>query len=212
MDQLFRGDAIAQLCRLPSNSVDVIVTDPPYGDNAGYGQSNRTIASNEHPLVGLRALFECWRVARKNSSTYFFLGAAHVGFVRTFVEQYTPYRIKDLLVWDKRHIALGHGFRRRYELIFVLEKGKPAYRNRGLPNVLSFARIPTPEHPHKKPVELLSALIAHSSDPGDVVLDPFMGSGSTGVAAKRLSRRFIGIELSETYFRIAQERIAKESA
>ena len=66
-------------------------------------------------------------------------------------------------------------------------------------------------HPTQKPVELLSILIKNSSKVGDIVLDPFMGSGSTGVACKELNRDFIGIELDEKYFNIAKERIDKST-
>jgi site-specific DNA-methyltransferase (adenine-specific) len=90
-----------------------------------------------------------------------------------------------------------------------LEKGKPAYRSRGFANVLTHTRALTNrEHPHKKPVEILLPLIEHTTAPNDLVVDPFAGSGSTGVAAVRLGRDFIGIECAYKYVQVARARLA----
>jgi site-specific DNA-methyltransferase (adenine-specific) len=87
----------------------------------------------------------------------------------------------------------GHGFRRQYECILVLEKSKPRYRNHGLTNVLRFQRVRAIQHPHEKPVELIETFIRQSSDERGVVLDPFLGSGTTAVAARQLNRDYVGI-------------------
>ncbi len=206
-NQLICGDALHFLKQLPDKSIDLVVTDPPYGDNIAYGIHNRTIAGNEHPLVALAVMAECYRVLKINACAYMFCGSRHLGFLRSFFQNYTKYVIRDVVIWDKMLRGRGHGFRRQYECILVLEKGKPRYRSLGLANVLRFQRARAIRHPHEKPVELIETLIRQSSDERGVVLDPFVGSGTTAVAAQRLKRCYIGVELDHRYYAVAEERL-----
>ena len=209
MHKIIHGDCIVELKKLPSESADLVLTDPPYGNDQAYGLDKRTIAGDEHPLIGLLALAETYRVLRRNRCCFFFLDAKHLAFVDTFVRRYTAYRIRSYCVWDKRMIGLGYGIRPRHEMILALEKGKPVYHSRGFANVLTHTRaLSNREHPHKKPVEILCPLIAHATAPGDLVIDPFAGSGSTGVAAVQLGRDFIGIECAYKYVQVARARVA----
>ncbi len=95
----------------------------------------------------------------------------------------------------------------KHEIIIFVNLGRPLkYRH---PDVLQFNRVSGSEsvHPTQKPVDLLELLIRNSSEEGDMVLDPFMGSGSTMVAAAKLKRRYIGIELTQDYYNIAKNRV-----
>lgn len=206
-NQIICGDALHVLKRLPDKSIDLVVTDPPYGDNTSYGIHNRTIAGNEHPLIALSVMYAAYRVLKANTSAYMFCGMRHLAFIRAFFQGYTKYRIRDMLIWDKMLRGRGHGFRRQYECILVLEKGKPRYHSPGLSNVLRFQRARAIRHPHEKPVELIETLIRQSSDERDVVLDPFVGSGTTAVAAQRLNRHYIGVELDRSYYAVAEKRL-----
>ena len=207
MYTIIQGDALDELHRLPSASVSLLLTDPPYGDNIGYGLKNRTIANNQHPLHGLQALHESYRVLKRNAVAYFFLGARHLSFVENFVRDYTDFKIKEYLVWDKMRFGLGYAYRKQHELILALEKGKPTYYTT-LSNVIRTKRCNnTTEHPHMKPIELLMPLINHSTTLHETILDPFLGSGSTLVAAKLLGRSGIGIELDPGYVAVAQSRL-----
>jgi site-specific DNA-methyltransferase (adenine-specific) len=201
------GDAVQIVKQLPSNSVDLVITDPPYGDNCGYGMYNRKIVGNEHPLLGLLVMAESYRVLKKHSTAYMFFGMKHLGFIQSFFTSYTSYKIREIVVWDKVAMGLGYAFRKQHEGILVLEKGKPQYRNHSMLNVISIRKVPTPHHPHTKPVALIKELILHSSDKGDIVLDPFVGSGSTVIAAKELRRQYIGIEVDKRYWMMAQQRL-----
>ena len=104
---------------------------------------------------------------------------------------------------------MGYGFRNQYELCLVLEKGEVKYNLRDFSNVIKMEHINHDKdtHPHQKGVGVIKKMILHSTQEKGLVFDPFMGSGTTGVAAKELGRRFIGIEISPKYYKIAQERI-----
>ena len=209
MNRLIHGDCMQELKVLPSNSVDLVCTDPPYGDHTAYGRSQRTIIGNEHPLVGLIAIADCYRIIRRNRCCFVFLDAKHLAFVDTFIRRYTDYKLREYLVWDKCSIGMGRGFRKRHEMVLALEKGTPSYNSDSLANVLTCKRVSTEEHPHKKPIDLMKALISHVTLPGHIVLDPFAGSGTTALAAKELGRKYIGIERDAQHFRTAQARISE---
>ena len=212
LDRIYTADALQLLPSWPNGCVDVLVTDPPYGNAASYGRAGRRIIGDEHPLVGLQAVAASYRLLKRNATAYVFCAAHHVGFLEHFFLRYSDFRRRELLIWNKRQPGFGYPFRRMHECILVLEKGRPRYRETSIPTVLSVARAETKDHPHAKPVELLERLIQASSDPGDVVLDPFAGSGATAVAAQRADRRFIGIEVDPTYAELARTRTQERAA
>lgn len=201
LNKIILGDCIQIMKEMPSRCVDLIVTDPPYGDNVAYGWNNKTIKNNDNPLINCLALVEMYRVLKLNSSLYLFTNWKHYPFLTGFLSRYTKFKIRHLLVWKKHNFGLGWVFRHQYELILVLEKGKPKY------NLTNFSDVQTASHinhnklnhPHEKPLDLLKKMILHSSKEGDVVLDPFAGSGSTCKACEGLGRKWIGIELDERW-------------
>jgi adenine-specific DNA-methyltransferase len=208
LDRVICGDASRILPQLPTRSIDLIVTDPPYGDNVSYGPKNVRIAGNEHPLLALSVMSLCYRLLKRDSTAYMFCSMRHLDFVRAFFERYTRFRVRDVLVWDKVTMNVGPAFRKQYECILVLEKGRPIYRDPRMLNLISVRRVRDSRHPHAKPVELIKLLIRHSSDEGAVVLDPFLGTGTTAIAARETGRRFVGIELDDGYCRVARSRLA----
>lgn len=116
-------------------------------------------------------------------------------------------RVNGMVVWDKKSYGLGNGFRVQHELICYASKGSPRIIDRGVPNVIACARDSNDDHPSPKPVELIQKLLPVVTDRGDLVLDPFMGAGSTLRAAYNLGRRGIGIETEERYCEIAARRL-----
>lgn len=117
------------------------------------------------------------------------------------------------LIWDKRNPGLGQRYRRQHEMILIAHRTGGRIRwnddDRLVPNVLSEMPPSVREHPNEKPFDLVSRLVATHSNNGDLILDPFMGSGTTGVAAVKLGRKFIGVEIEERYFDIAVRRISE---
>src|SRR5262249_11763712 len=110
------------------------------------------------------------------------------------------------LVWDKKTIGMGYHYRARYELILFFEKGKRRLNDLGVADVISVPRIHR-GYPAEKPAAVSEILINQSSQPGEVVADPFMGSGSVGVCALRLGRRFLGNDLNPDAVRLSASRL-----
>ncbi|MBM3618828.1 MAG: site-specific DNA-methyltransferase [Alphaproteobacteria bacterium] len=206
---LYHGDCLDILPRI--ESVDSVITDPPYGDGTGvgYGLYDKEIAGNDDPLLNCHALRLLYHCLRKNGTIYNFTNWKHQDFLRSYAARYTRLNFKRTVIWDKKGMKLGSDFRPQHEIILVLEKGKPVYRRKDFADVQTFATVQhtADTHPHEKPLGLMKGLIAHSSQAGETILDPFMGSGSTGVAAAMMGRKFIGIELDEKYFDLACRRI-----
>jgi len=104
---------------------------------------------------------------------------------------------------------MGYYFRNQYEMILVIDKGKGKYYKRDFSDVQETSLILHSEetHPHQKPLDLILKILEHSSKSNDIVLDPFLGSGTTAVACKMLNRHFIGIEINPEYCKIAEQRL-----
>jgi site-specific DNA-methyltransferase (adenine-specific) len=103
---------------------------------------------------------------------------------------------------------MGYHYRARYEFILFFEKGKRRLNDLGVADIITVPRIHR-GYPAEKPVKVSEVVIAQSSQPGDVIADPFMGSGSVGVAAVKLGRRFIGTDLNPEAVRWSAERLRK---
>src|SRR5262249_20654322 len=110
------------------------------------------------------------------------------------------------LIWDKRTIGMGYHYRARYECILFFEKGKRKLADLGRADIIEAPRVRN-GYPSEKPVEVGELLVSQSSSQGDVVLDPFMGSGAFGVAAIRLGRHFSGADTSERACALARKRV-----
>ena len=210
-NKLINGDCITFLKKLPSNCIDLIITDPPYGDNTAYGIKDKKIKNNENPLLCCKALFEYYRILKRNTTIYTFTNWKHYSFLVEFITRYTKFKIRHLIVWKKNNFGMGWFFRHQYELILVLEKGKPKYNLNNFSDVQTSTSIRhnKKSHPHEKPLDLIIKIIKHSSKKGDLILDPFCGSGSICIACKKTDRRFIGVELDKKYFKMANKRLRR---
>jgi DNA modification methylase len=104
------------------------------------------------------------------------------------------FRVNQMLVWDKGSFGMGNGFRNQHELIVHASKGIPRIADHSFGNVLPAKRADAEHHPSPKPPELIAKLLRVATEPGDDVLDPYMGGGATLVAGKTLGRRVTGIE------------------
>ena len=211
-------DAVEWLRGLKENSVDLIITDPPYESlekHRAVGTTTRLkvskSSSNEwfsiFPNSRFEELFEqVYRVLRKNSHFYLFCDPETMFIAKPIAEQ-AGFKFWKPIIWDKQKIGMGYHYRARYETILFFEKGKRKLNNLSIPDVLEVTRIHN-GYPTEKPVELSKILINQSTEPGELVADPFFGSGSVGVAACESGRQFIGNDLSDTAHQLAKARLA----
>lgn len=207
LNKIISSDCIQIMRKMPSNSIDLIITDPPYGDNISY-YGNKTIENNENPLLNCLALVEGYRILKKNKTMYNFTNWKHYPFLNEFILRYTKFKIRHVIVWKKPNFGMGYAFRHQFELILVLEKGNPLYNLTNFSNVQESKYIKHKStHPHQKPLDLLNKIIQHSSKEGDIIFDPFCGSGSTCVAAHNNKRKWLGIEQDDRYAKLAAERM-----
>ena len=221
---LYLGDCLEILPGL--DPVDAVITDPPYSSGArasadvvGRGGMSRGQRWAAQPLTNDRMTVTgfTWMLRHVAADCYALLndGGSFLSFIdwRQYPTLYgvvesVNFRVQAMVVWDKQDMALGNGFRNQHELIIHAAKGVPSIDDRGTPNVLAFKRVSSSDiHPTEKPVALLEALAKVVTDDSGTILDPFMGSGTTGVACAKLGRKFIGIEIEPKYFDIACKRI-----
>ncbi len=213
-------DAVEWLSGFPAASVDLLVTDPPYESlekHRAVGTTTRLKKSKASsnawfevfPNARFPELFEAaYRVLKSDSHFYLFCDQETM-FVAKPLAEAAGFRFWKPLVWDKLKIGMGYHYRARYEFILFFEKGKRKLRNLGVPDIIREPRVMR-GYPTEKPSAVSTVLIEQSSDPGDLVVDPFCGSGSVGVAALRAGRRFFGNDTSEDARAYARERLIQE--
>ncbi len=206
LNRIHLGDCTQIMRLIPDSSVDLIVTDPPYLVNYR-SRDGRTIAGDVNGDWLKPACAEMFRVLRHNRFVISFYGWNHADkFITAW--RAAGFRIVGHFVFAK-HYASRRGFTEaRHECAYLLAKGNPQTPAHALPDVMPWGKYTGNRlHPTQKPLEILRPLIKSFSDIGDVVLDPFAGSGSTLLAARQLHRSWIGIEMDATYHRHAANRL-----
>ncbi len=215
---LHHGDVIECLKLLDSESIDLALTDPPYESLEKYRSigtttrlKNSKASSNAwfdiFPDTGFPELFEqFYRIMKKNTHLYVFSNQESMFVIKPIAEA-AGFKFWKPIVWDKQKIGMGYHYRARYEFVLFFEKGKRKLTNLGTPDVLQVPRVFN-GYPTEKPVALNEIFIEQSSLPGEVILDPFMGSSSAGEAALNLNRNFIGNDLCLEAVEVAKERLS----
>ena len=216
---LSNRDAIEWMRALPSASVDLIVTDPPYESlekHRAVGTTTRLkhskASSNDwfsiFPNSRFPELFaEAYRVLAKNRHFYLFSDPETM-FVAKPIAERAGFRFWKPLVWNKVRIGMGYHYRCRYEFVLFFEKGKRKLVDLGVSDIIDEPRI-RGEYPAEKPPRVAEVLIEQSTCEHELVIDPFMGSGSTGSSALALGRRFAGTDISETAVALTRRRLAE---
>jgi site-specific DNA-methyltransferase (adenine-specific) len=215
--QLTQGDAVAWLKQLPAASIDLVITDPPYESlekHRAIGTTTRLkhskASSNDwfsiFPNSRFPELFaEVFRVLKKDTHFYLFCDPETM-FVAKPLAEAAGFKFWKPLIWDKQKIGMGYHYRARYECVLFFEKGKRKLLDLGVADIIAAPRI-NGGYPAEKPPEVSEVLIKQSTDPGDLVIDPFMGSGSVGVAAIRNRRDFRGNDLCAEALDITRDRL-----
>lgn len=150
---------------------------------------------------------EVYRILKPNTHCYVMINARNFKNLQQAAED-AGFIFQQILIWDKGNATPNKYYMNAFEMILMLRKGKAKnINNMGTTNVLRIPNVRNKKHPTEKPVSLMRVLIENSSQEGDIVMDSFMGAGAAGVACRQLDREFIGVELDEKYYKIAEDRI-----
>ena len=202
--QLYLGDCLQIMPELAAGSVDAVVTDPPYGigwetNYADKGMSNATRSGNYPPVIGDDHAFDPRPFLR--FPTVILFGANH------YSDKLPP--SSGWLVWDKRD-GVTPNDQSDCEMAWTNQnRAARIYRHLWMGMIKASEGEGRRVHPTQKPVQLMAWILVNRVPAGCAVLDPFMGSGTTGVACVQTGRKFIGVEIDEGYFNIAKKRISE---
>ena len=226
--ELYNKDCMSVMEGIPDHSIDLIVTDPPYlitsRGNAGTTGGMLTKQASMKGRIFSHNDINCsiylpefYRLLKEDSHCYIMCN--HINLIDMLNEATkVGFHFIKSLVWDKGNKIMGRAYMSQFEYILFFRKEKFKIVNNcsvsdiiHIPNKKSKGADGKNLHDTEKPVELMEILVSQSSNGGDIVLDPFMGIGSTGIACIRQNRDFMGCEIDTHYFNIAKNRI-KDSA
>lgn len=227
---IINEDALEVLQKIPSDCVDLILTDPPYNISQknkiyrDYRSGKRADISFDYGdwdygFDILPILEETKRVLKKYGQWILFCAEQQIGMYRKWLRENGHF--KQIIVWEKINPLPQFrkcGYRQATEIIMWAYKNKPTKKDQHFnflkqEEMKNIFRFPIcggnerTEHPTQKPLSLIIELLKRHSFENDLILDPFVGSGTTCVAAKMLNRNYCGIDISKTYCEIAEKRI-----
>ena len=217
LGKIHNVECIEFMRALPDKCVDLIVTDPPYGVNyeGGVFSPREGLSGDGTADLYEPALKELRRVAKDDAAFYIFYADGDSAVLSAVLS--AGLEIRNNLIWNKNQAqfgALSAQYKNKHEPFLYCHKKGKSPRWFGPTNEVTVWDIPRSVsndfHPTQKPVGLIGRAIKNSSKEGDVVFDPFMGGGSTALAAKQLNRRFFGCEINKKYCEMAEGRLRQE--
>lgn len=227
---LFNNDCLKEMENIPENSIDLVFTDPPYGINyksnkqTGDTRKGKEIKVREYSYFSnisgdeklmTEYLPKLYTKLIDGGALYLFCHWKYWSELEKAVS-HAGFKVKNMIVIHKSNHGMGDlhgGYAPKHELILFASKGRHVFQKseygRGSDVIYGKVLFSGSHrwHPNEKPVSWLTPIIARSCRPEGTILDPFMGSGSIGVACKALNRKFIGIEINDEYFKIAKNRL-----
>ena len=221
--KLYNDDCLKVLPTIPDKSIDLILTDPPYkmtsrgntGTTGGMLTKNinkKGKVFNNNDINISEWLPECFRILKESSHIYIMTNHINLHEYLNTIKNVGFHFIKSL-IWDKGNKIMSPYYMSQFEYILFCRKGSAKkINNCGTSDIINIPNKKEKKdgknlHDTEKPIELMRILIENSTNENDVVLDPFMGIGSTIIASKYSNRKFIGIEIDNEYFKIAINRI-----
>ena len=208
INRILLGDCVQAMGQMPEASVDCIVTDPPYICRF-QSRDGRTVANDDRDDWLAPAFTQMYRVLKPDSFCISFYGWNSVDRFFAAWKAAGFYPVGHL-VFVKRYASKERYVAYTHESAYLLAKGHPAKPHMMVRDVLAWQYTGNTRHPTEKPLMTIMLLVQAFSHPGEIVLDPFVGSGTTAVAAKKLGRRYIGIDIEPVYAAQAQERVRRE--
>ncbi len=219
---IFHNDAISFLKELPPNSVDIIITDPAYsgmnqrlklgsgkiiGKYSDAGKDGAKWFEEFHDTEeNYKAFLEqCYRVLKNNRHIYIMFDSYSLLSLAPVARE--VFEVKNVICWDKANIGLGHYFRRRHEFILFASKGRKPLNSKSIPDVWKIKRVVSSQYPTQKPTEVFELMLKGSAEKDFVVCDPFLGSGSSAIAALKSNCKFLGCDISDKSIAFSKERV-----
>ncbi len=231
--RLICGDAVEALAALPPAQADLVIADPPYNLGKDFGASQDRLSREAYRDFTRAWLREAVRVLKPQGSLYIFMGVGFIARLQVMLEEEFGLCCNGWIVWhytqgmgrkrgfsprheDILHVVRGPDFTFDLDAVRVPQKYFRRRNNMAGANpgdVWQFSHVhycsaEREPHPTQKPEALIERMVRASSKPGDLVLDPFLGSGTTARVAQALGRRWIGIELNPDYIAMAARRLA----
>ena len=228
------GDAIELFKDIPDNSIDLIVADPPYNLGKDYGNNHDILGFEEYLDFSRKWISEAKRTLSENGTIYIFMGVRFISYLYDILDREQGLFFNSWVIWHyTQGLGKTKGFSPRHDDILVFNKSKnfkfnlddvrvpqKYYRKRNNMrganpgDVWTFSHVhysnPNRQnHPTQKPEGLIERIILASSDKGDVVLDPFAGSGTTLRVCQQLNRQCIGFELNPEYVELVKTRLSE---
>lgn len=223
-NRVYHCDALTLLRALPDASVDAIVTDPPYGIGYSTGHVRWSTSKFGTDTLDTSWLKDAYRIAKPDSVLYLCTRWDVAQTWRDAIDA-AGYKTKQCIVWDKGNWSAGDldYYASQTEFVLFAIKGRPAlYCDSRPSNIWRIARETRAEtrlvvnpavnlfdHPTQKPVELMERMILDSTRPGNLIVDPFAGSGTTLLAAANQGRHYVGCDISLDYCDVARARLAQ---
>ena len=207
-NKIYNTDCIQGMKSLPDKCVDLIITDPPYG--VGFKKSGEPYLAGDNVNLLPIILPEFYRVLKDDGAIFIFSSTPNLQEFLLSVQMY--FKMHNIIIWDKINPIYPKSnahFRLQFEPIIYASKGLHYLQSSKCSDIIQ-AKIPRGKmrfHPTQKPVEVIDKILLSVEDKNQIVLDPFMGVASTGVASLNLNRRFVGIELEEIYFNASVKRL-----
>jgi DNA modification methylase len=204
-NQILHGDCIEVMRQMPTNTVDFILTDPPYLVNHR-DRTGRTIQNDLDESWLKPAMAEAYRVLKHDRVAIMFYGWTKVD---AFFEAWRSAGFQPVghIVFRKSYSSKSRFLRYQHEQAFLLAKGRPPLPKQPLGDVVEMPYSGNKLHPTQKPISALVPLIRSFTLPGETVLDPFAGSGSTCAGSALTGRKYIGVEMDDTYVQHATDRL-----
>ena len=229
------GDALDELLKLPDKSIRLIVTDPPYNLNKDYGNNSDNLEFDEYLDFSRKWLREAKRILTDDGTIYIFMGMRYISYVYTILEQELGMTFNSWITWYyTQGIGKTKGFSPRHDDILMFTKHQKKFvfnlddirvpqkfyrsvnnmRGANPGNVWEFSHMHycnknRKKHPTQKPEGLYERMIIASSEVGDTILDPFVGSGTLLRVCQQIERNGIGIDINPDYIKMTNDRLAE---
>lgn len=223
INKIYNEDCLIGLKKIPDNSIDLVVTDCPYKvisggnkDRGNNGFPKSVLNRNDGKIFDFNDIElkdwipEIYRVLKEDADFYCMINVLNLEELLRVARE-SGFKLHNVLVWEKNSANPNRWYMKNCEFTCYFYKGEAkTINNPGSKQVHLFKNIiGEKEHPTQKPLELMRLYIENSSQEGQLVLDPFMGSGSTAVACKQCGRNYIGFEIDPKYYEVCQNRLSE---